>query len=282
VTREFYINDRGNQMDLFGASASRPPRSGNQMPEDGYQGDYIKPTSRQRSSPLTQASSTLPADERLEAFREPGTPCSWAKSSRPTRPLQHPLRRVVLRANARLQDAVVAKPWNSLRDHGHLFDDDGALVDAYHRCGDDKDRVLIRSNGELTYFASDTAYYLNKRERGFDLCIYLSVPTITDTSAGSRPWPLVRATTPSADIEVLIGQLVKIFQRRRGAEALQARRHDRHARGTWSTRLASMPCATPLLAIQPTPLTLDVAEMTKQASDNPVYYVQYAHARTAA
>ena len=145
--------------------------------------------------------------------------------------------------------------------------------------GDDKDRVLIRSNGELTYFASDTAYYLDKRGRGFDRCVYLLGADHHGYVGRLRAMAACAGDDPDANIEVLIGQLVKIMQ---GGEELRLSKRA----GTMLTLrelidLIGVDALRYTLARYPadSPLTLDAAEMTRQASDNPVFYVQYAHAR---
>ena len=147
--------------------------------------------------------------------------------------------------------------------------------------GDDKDRVLIRSNGELTYFASDTAYYLDKRGRGFDRCVYLLGADHHGYVGRLRAMAACAGDDPDANIEVLIGQLVKIMQ---GGEELKLSKRA----GTLVTLrelidLIGVDALRYTLARYPadSPLTLDAAEMTRQASDNPVFYVQYAHARVS-
>ena len=146
--------------------------------------------------------------------------------------------------------------------------------------GDDKDRVLIKSDGELTYFASDTAYYLDKRARGFDHCIYLLGADHHGYVGRLRAMAACVGDDPEQTLGVLIGQLVKIL--RDGEELKLSKRA-----GTIVTleELADEIGVDALrysLVRYPadSPLTLDVAEITKASAENPVYYVQYAHART--
>jgi arginyl-tRNA synthetase len=147
--------------------------------------------------------------------------------------------------------------------------------------GDDKDRVLIRSNGELTYFASDTAYYLDKRRRGFDRCIYLLGADHHGYVGRLRAMAACAGDDPDSNIEVLIGQLVKIVQD--GEELKLSKRSGTLVTLRELMDLIGVDALRYTLARYPadSPLTLDAAEMTRQASDNPVYYVQYAHARVA-
>jgi arginyl-tRNA synthetase len=146
--------------------------------------------------------------------------------------------------------------------------------------GDDKDRVLIKSDGELTYFASDTAYYLDKRARGFDQCVYLLGADHHGYVGRLRAMAACVGDDPDETLDVMIGQLVKIL--RDGEELRLSKRA-----GTLVTldELAEDIGVDALrysLARYPadSPLVLDVAEITRQAADNPVYYVQYGHART--
>ena len=169
VTRECYINDRGNQMDLFGASIEAAAL-GEPIPEDGYQGDYIK-TLAERIVARQPDILDLPDDERRVAFREAGYELQLKEQQEQLEKFHTHFD--VWFSERSLHEGDVAAGLEKLRDQGHLFDADGALWMRTTDFGDDKDRVLIRSNGELTYFASDTAYYVNKRERGFDRCIYL-------------------------------------------------------------------------------------------------------------
>ena len=168
-----------------------------------------------------------------------------------------------------------------LREQGHLYDADDALWMRTTDFTDDKDRVLIRSNGEPTYFASDAAYYVNKRERGFDVCIYLLGADHHGYVNRLKAIAACAGDDPEHNIEILIGQLVKILK---GGEEMRLSKRA----GTIVTlaELVEEGGVDPLrytLCRYPvdSPLTLDIEEMTRQASDNPVYYVQYAHARLA-
>jgi arginyl-tRNA synthetase len=171
---------------------------------------------------------------------------------------------------------------DKLRAQGHLYDADGALWMRTTDFGDDKDRVLVRSDGELTYFASDTAYYVDKRERGFDVCLYLLGADHHGYVGRLKAMAACTGDDPDRTLEVLIGQLVKIL---RGGEEIRLSKRA----GTIVTlqELVEMIGVDSLrytLSRYPSdsPLTLDVEEITRQASDNPVYYVQYAHARLSA
>jgi arginyl-tRNA synthetase len=147
--------------------------------------------------------------------------------------------------------------------------------------GDDRDRVLIRSNGEETYFASDTAYYINKRERGFDICIYLLGADHHGYIGRLRAMAACVGDDPDRNIEIPIGQLVRIM---RGGEEVRLSRRagnivalDEIVAITGVDALRYSLCRYP----SESPLTLDLEVITKQVNENPVFYVQYVGARTA-
>ena len=170
VTTEFYINDRGIQMDKFGASVMAASH-GNPVPEDGYHGSYILDLAARinREHPEFQA---LGEQEQLEAFRE----AAYALQLQQQKDVLHTFRTYfdVWYSERKLYETgAVERAFQQLREQGHLHESDGALWLRTTTFGDDKDRVLIKANGEYTYFAADTAYYLDKRFRGFDTNIYL-------------------------------------------------------------------------------------------------------------
>ncbi len=276
VTREFYINDRGNQMDKFGASLMARAH-GEQPPEDGYQGAYVADLAAQvvESRP---GILKLADDEQLVAFREGGYALQLAEHQSELAEMNTHFDVWFSERSLHESDAV-ERGFEKLKQEGRLFEADGALWMRTTDFGDDKDRVLRRSNGELTYFASDTAYYVDKRERGFDPCIYLLGADHHGYVGRLSAMAACVGDTPGEQLQVLIGQLVKILQD--GEELKLSKRA-----GT----IVSLRELIDLIGVDPlrytlirypsdSPLTLDVAEMTRQSNDNPVYYVQYAHAR---
>ncbi len=271
VTREFYINDRGRQMDLFGESLAAAAM-GLPVPDDGYHGAYI--------TELAQlVVENAPDTQGMEAFREAGYALQLREQ-------QHELARFNTRfdvwfSERDLHRGDVAAQLEKLRDLGHLYDADGALWMRTTDFGDDKDRVLIRSNGELTYFASDTAYYVNKRSRGFDKCIYLLGADHHGYVGRLKAMAACAGDDPEENIEVLIGQLVKIVRgdvevklsKRAGDLVTLQELMDEIGVDPLRYSLARYP--------QDSPLTLDIEQITRASNDNPVYYVQYVAARTA-
>jgi len=276
VGTEFYVNDRGTQMDKFGDSILARAL-GEDVPEDGYQGDYIADLAQQV---VTECPGILdlPEPERRERFREEGYRLQLAQQQAELAEF-HTEFDVWFSERTLHDDDSVVDTLEKLRGEGHLYDADGALWMRTTDFGDDKDRVLIRSNGELTYFASDTAYYLDKRSRGFDRCIYLLGADHHGYVGRLRAMAACAGDDPDASIEVLIGQLVKILDggrelrlsKRAGTLLTLRELIDRIGVDALRYTLARYPADSPL--------TLDAAEMTRQASENPVYYVQYAHAR---
>ncbi len=278
VEREFYINDRGSQMDKFGASVEARAK-GEPVPEDGYQGAYVDDVAQQVLAE-EPGILDLPDDERAVAFREAAYRIQLAEQQRSLDTFRTHFD-VWFSERSLHADSSVADSLEKLRGQGHLFDADGAVWMRTTDFGDDKDRVLIRSNGELTYFASDTAYYLDKRGRGFDRCIYLLGADHHGYVGRLRAMAACAGDDPDRNVEVMIGQLVKILQD--GEELKLSKRAGTLVTLSELVDLIGVDALRYTLTRFPvdSPLTLDVAEMTRQASDNPVFYVQYVAARTA-
>jgi arginyl-tRNA synthetase len=166
-----------------------------------------------------------------------------------------------------------------LREQGHVFEEDGAVWLRTTDFDDDKDRVLIKADGEYTYFASDTAYYVDKRARGFDVNIYLLGADHHGYVNRLRAVAACAGDDMDANIEVLIGQLVKIT--RGGEEVKLSKRAGNIVTLEELVEEVGVDAARYTLTRYPadSPLTLDLETITRQTSDNPVFYVQYAHAR---
>ncbi len=276
VTREFYINDRGVQMDHFGASLMARA-NGTEVPEDGYQGEYVGDLAAQIVA-AQPGILELPKDEQQVAFREAGYVLQ--RDEHASELAEFNTHFDVWFSERTLHDTgAVEHGFDRLREEGRLFEDGGALWMRTTDFGDDKDRVLRKSDGELTYFASDTAYYVNKRERGFDPCIYLLGADHHGYVGRLSAMAACVGDTPGEQLQVLIGQLVKILSN--GEELKLSKRAGTIVSLRDLIDLIGVDAMRYTLARYPadTPLTLDVAEMTKKSSDNPVYYVQYAHAR---
>ncbi|WP_104108126.1 arginine--tRNA ligase [Nocardioides sp. 616] len=274
--REFYINDRGNQMDKFGASIEATAL-GRPVPEDGYQGAYIADLAAEIVA-ADPGIVHLPEEERLVAFREAGYALQLKEQQDQLDSFNTHFD--VWFSERSLHDGgKVEHAMDVLQRNGHLVERDGALWMRTTDFGDDKDRVLRRSNGELTYFASDTAYYVDKRERGFDICIYLLGADHHGYVGRLKAMAACAGDDPEKNIEIPIGQLVKIM--RGGEEVRLSKRAGEIVTLGELVDLIGVDALRYSLARYPadSPLTLDVEQITRQSSDNPVYYVQYAHAR---
>ena len=209
VTREFYINDRGNQMDLFGASLAASAH-GLPIPENGYHGEYIKDLAKEVVAQNPEIIK-LSGDDSLVAFREAGYKLQLAQQ-------QGVLNNFgsifdVWYSERKLHDSgAVAKVAEKLKKNGQVYEDAGATWLRTTDFGDDKDRVLVKADGEQTYFTSDTAYYLDKRSRGFDLCIYLLGADHHGYVGRLKALVSCTGDDPAKNLQVLIGQMVKIIE----------------------------------------------------------------------
>lgn len=279
VTREFYINDRGNQMDLFGASLRAAAR-GEPRPEEGYQGEYINELAKLILAQHPEYKD-LDEAEGVPAFREAG----YALQLQQQKDVLDNFGThfdVWFSERSLHSGAALDRALETLKSQGHVFESEGATWLRTTDFGDDKDRVLIKSGGELTYFASDTAYYIDKRNRGFDICIYMLGADHHGYVGRLKATAACAGDNPEFNIHVLIGQLVKIME---GGQELKLSKRA----GTIITleelvEKVGVDAARYTLIRYPveTPMVLDVDLLRKRTNDNPVYYVQYAHARICA
>ena len=279
VSREFYVNDRGNQMDLFGASI-RAAALGKARPEDGYHGEYIEDLAKEivKSNPqITQ----LAESESISAFTQAGYK------------LQLEQQRKVLdnfgthfdtwfSERSLYEDNFFNHSLDKLKKEGHVFEQEGAIWLRTTDFGDDKDRVMIKSDGTFAYFASDSAYYVSKRERGFNLCIYMLGADHHGYVGRIKALAACAGDDPEKDVEILIGQMVKIIED--GAELKLSKRAGTIITLKELVEKVGTDAARYTLIRFPTdtPMVMDVDLLRKNTNENPVYYVQYAHARICA
>ena len=276
VVKEFYINDRGIQMDKFGESI-QAAALGKSIPEDGYHGAYIKELANkivEQDPELVK----LPEDEGLIAFREAGYKLQLAQQQE----VLNLFRTVfdVWYSERKLHESgAVEKGIQVLKEHGHVFEEDGALWLRTTDFSDDKDRVLIKADGEYTYFASDTAYYVDKRRRGMDVNIYLLGADHHGYVNRLKAVAACAGDDSEKNIEVLIGQLVKMTKD--GQEVKLSKRAGNIITLEDLVEEVGVDAARYTLSRYPadSPLTLDINLLTSHTNDNPVFYVQYAHAR---
>ncbi|MBM3719891.1 MAG: arginine--tRNA ligase [Actinobacteria bacterium] len=280
VTREFYINDRGVQMDLFGASL-RASALGIARPEEGYQGVYIDEIARDIMG-VHPEYATLPERDSIVAFREAGYAHQLAEQKEVVKRFGTQIDIWFSERELHQGDSVLDATIKRYRKQGNVFESEGALWLRTSTYGDDKDRVLKKSSGEYTYFASDTAYYLNKRSRGFDLAIYMLGADHHGYIGRLKATAACAGDDPHRNIEILIGQMVKIIE---GGEEIKLSKRA----GTIVTledlvEKVGVDAARYTLIRFPveTPMVVDVDLLKKHTNENPVYYVQYAHARISA
>ena len=279
VKREFYINDRGNQMDLFGASVEAAAL-GNPIPEDGYQGAYISDLAKEvvTSDPSI---TSLPEGARHPAFREAAYALQLKDQQRVLDTFGTHFD--VWFSERSLHDqGAVEHGLQKLRKQGHVFEEEGAVWLRTTDFGDDKDRVLTKSDGSLTYFSSDTAYYINKRERGFDICIYMLGADHHGYVNRLKAIAACAGDDPEYNIDVLIGQLVKIIEG--GEEVKLSKRAGTIITLEELVEKVGVDAARYTLIRYPvdTPMVMDIDILKRNTNENPVYYVQYAHARITA
>jgi arginyl-tRNA synthetase len=275
VTAEYYINDAGAQMDRFGASVLARAR-GTEVPEGGYRGEYVKELAAQVLEARPDLLD-LPDEEALVVAREEGYRLQLAEI------------RAVLEGfgvhfdvwfseRALHESGAVERAVDRLREQGHVFDSEGAVWLRTTDFTDDKDRVMIRANGEPTYFAADAAYYLSKKDRGFPGKIYLLGADHHGYINRLKAIAACAGDDPETNIEVLIGQLVNVGGARlskRAGNIIELRDLvEWIGKDAVRYSLSRYPADTPL--------ELQGEDMLKQTNDNPVFYVQYAHSRTCA
>jgi len=278
VTREYYVNDAGVQIDRFAASL-QAAATGQPMPEDGYAGQYVAEWA-QRVVAREPAVLELPPDRAMERFGVLGVEVALED-------IRASLARfgvefdVWFSERSLASSGAVERALSRLREQGHVYDADGAVWLRTSDFGDDKDRVLVKSDGQPAYFLSDAAYYVDKRARGFDRCIYLLGADHHGYVARLRALAACAGDDPAETLDVMIGQLVNVLQ---GGRPVRMSKRG----GTMVTLddlvgLTGVDAARYTLArsSSDTAMDLDVDAVTRQSSDNPVFYVQYAATRAA-
>jgi arginyl-tRNA synthetase len=276
--REFYINDLGVQMDKFGNSV-KAAALGESIPEDGYHGAYIPELAEQVVSE-NPGITDLPEPQRGDAFRDAAYALQLADQ-----------KRVLDNFNTHFDvwysekslhtSGAVDRGFEKLKSQGHMFVEEGATWLRTSDFDDDKDRVLIKADGALTYFASDTAYYVDKRNRGYDLCIYLLGADHHGYVNRLRAVAACAGDNPDENIQILIGQMVKMLKN--GEEVRLSKRAGNIITLEDLVDEVGVDAARYSLIRYPvdSPLVLDLDLLVSSTNDNPVYYVQYAHARIA-
>ncbi|MGH3657389.1 MAG: arginine--tRNA ligase, partial [Micromonosporaceae bacterium] len=279
VASEHYTNDAGGQVDKF-AESLRNAAHGEPPPEGGYGGDYVTEIA-QRILADHPDLKVQAAEQALVVFRDEGLRLMQEE-------MQASLGRFGVQFDVWFSErtlhasGAVEHALDELRRQGHVYEADGAVWLRTTDFSDDKDRVLIRGNGVKTYLAADAAYYINKRERGFDRCVYMLGADHHGYVGRLKTIAACAGDDPERNIEVMIGQLVKLV--RDGAEVKLSKRGGTIVTLDELVDAVGVDAARYTLArySADSPMTLDIALVTRQANDNPVFYVQYVGARTAA
>jgi arginyl-tRNA synthetase len=278
VTREYYLNDAGVQIERF-AESLRATALGEDVPEDGYVGDYITAiaaTIVEQNPELT----ALPEAQALPVFATKGTELMLAEIRRSLSAFgvefDFFFSEKSMHDKGELDTALA-----TLREQGHVYDEDGAVWLRTTDFGDDKDRVIRKSDGEWTYFAADCAYYLDKRGRGFERLVYMLGADHHGYVGRLKAVAACAGDDPEKNIEVLIGQLVNLLK-----EGKPFRMSKRAGTIIWMTDLVDLigvdaaRYALSRYSID-SPIDIDLDLWAKQTNDNPVFYVQMAHARAS-
>ncbi len=278
VTREYYFNDHGAQIDRFARSLLARAR-GLEAPEDGYGGAYIQEIADRVLAETAEELLALPDAEAQEKFREYGVQLMFGEIRQSLHDFGVDFD-VFFHENSLYESGAVEKSIQRLRELGHIFEEDGAIWLRSSEFGDDRDRVVIKSDGDAAYIAGDIAYYLDKRSRGFDRCIYMLgadhhgyVPRMMALCAAF-------GDAPGINMEILIGQLVNLV--RDGQPVRMSKRAGTVVTMEDLVEAVGVDAARYALARSSanSQLDIDLEQLTKKTNDNPVFYVQYAHART--
>ncbi len=278
VVREYYFNDHGAQIDRFARSLVAAAK-GQPAPEDGYAGDYIADIA---AKVLQQAPDALtqPDDEQQETFRSIGVDLMFTHIKDSLHDFGTDFdvytHEDSMHTSGRVDQAIA-----KLRETGNIYEKDGATWLRTTEFGDDKDRVVIKSDGNAAYIAGDLAYFLDKRQRGFDLCIYMLGADHHGYIARLKAAAAALGDDPDT-VEVLIGQMVNLV--RDGQPMRMSKRAGTvitlddlvDAIGVDAARYVLIRSSVD------SPIDIDLQLWSSASAENPVYYVQYAHARLSA
>ena len=275
VTREYYFNDHGAQIDRFARSLLARAR-GLEPPEDGYGGSYIQEIA---DAVLALVPDALDRDDAQEVFRREGVGLMFAEIKQSLHNFGVDFD-VFFHENALHESGAVNRAVARLREQGQMYEKDGALWLRTTPYGDDKDRVVVKSDGQPAYISGDLAYYLDKRERGFDRVIIMLGADHHGYVSRMMAMCACFGDVPGRNLEILIGQMVNLVRdgeplrmsKRAGTVVTMEDLVD--AVGVDAGRYALARSSSDSM------IDIDLDLLTKRTNDNPVFYVQYAHART--
>ena len=277
VAREYYFNDHGAQIDRFSRSLLAAAK-GEPAPEDGYGGQYIEEIAKDVISRRPDVLD-LPDPEAQEVFRAEGVGLMFAEIKQSLHDFKVEFD-VYFHEDNLHKSGAVGRAVERLTELGNTYEKDGALWLATEKYGDDKDRVIIKSDGQGSYLSGDLAYYLDKRERGFDRCFIMLGADHHGYVGRMMAMCAAFGDTPHVNLEILIGQMVNLL--RDGQPLRMSKRAGTvvtiddlvGAIGVDASRYALARYSSD------STIDLDLDLWAKAASENPVYYVQYVAART--
>ncbi|HET7430756.1 MAG TPA: arginine--tRNA ligase [Nocardioides sp.] len=278
VSREYYFNDHGAQIDRFSrsllASARHQP-----TPEDGYPGEYIAEVAAAVAEAHPEAAG-LPDDEALEAFRKYGVGIMFDEIKQTLADFRVPFD-TYFHENDLYESGATDRALARLRELGNIYEKDGATWLRTEKFGDDKDRVIVKSDGHGAYISGDAAYYLDKRERGFDRCLILLGADHHGYVGRMMALCAAFGDEPGVNLEIIIGQMVNLLSH--GAVVRMGKRSGNIITLLDLVEAIGIDAARYALVRNhiETNLDIDVDLWAKATSDNPVFYVQYAHARVS-
>ncbi len=278
VTREYYFNDHGAQIDRFARSLLAAAK-GEQVPEDGYGGAYLHEIAREILA-AEPSLLELPDEEAQEVCRSVGVNLMFDEIKQSLHDFRVDFD-VYFHENNLHESGAVKRAVERLTEMGNTYESDGALWLRTEKYGDDKDRVIVKSDGKGAYISGDLAYYLDKRERGFDRCLIMLGADHHGYVARLNAMCAAFGDEPGVNLEILIGQMVNLL--RDGQPLRMSKRAGTvitmedlvGAIGVDASRYALSRYTSD------TTIDLDLDLWARQTSDNPVFYVQYAHARQA-
>ncbi len=276
VTREYYFNDHGAQIDRF-ARSLLAAATGQPAPEDGYGGDYIGEIAQ---AVLNDVPDALQQADPQEVFRAHGVQRMFEEIKQSLSDFGVEFD-VYFHENSLHESGAVQKAVDRLKAAGRMYEQDGALWLRTTDLGDDKDRVVVKSDGEPAYISGDLAYYLDKRERGFDRCVIMLGADHSGYVGRLMAMCAAFGDVPGENLEILIGQLVNLL--RDGEPLRMSKRAGTvvtledlvDAVGVDAGRYALVRSSTD------SQIDIDLDLWSRKTSDNPVFYVQYAAVRAA-
>ena len=276
VAREYYFNDHGAQIDRLAKSLLARGR-GHEVPEDGYPGSYVTELAEEVLAAHPEVAEE-DDETALESYRRYGVELMFTEIKRTLLDFRVEFD-VYFYENDLHESGAVERAIAKLTTLGNTYERDGAIWLATERFGDDKDRVIVRSNGQPAYLSADLAYYLDKRERGFDRCVILLGADHHGYIGRMMAMCAAFGDVPGTNLEIIIGQMVNLLSH--GSVVRMGKRTGNLL--TLDDLVESIGVDAARYALvrnsMDVNLDIDIDLWNRATSDNPVFYVQYAHAR---